>query len=166
MLGNFGRLVSIRWYKFICWLWYWHTTIKPRYVDHTYHDTTSLMPHMMFELLSRFIEEEADDAVWYHEYATLINGKNIRDEMQELYDWWHKEFKEYDEIEDIIFNELEKHSPLSIFGDYFNPKYRTNEDKIIYECLLTALNKLEIIRENDIKIKMIRLVKITEHLWT
>ena len=147
---SFGRLAS--WFK-------WHTTIKPRYLGHTYCDTVILMPHMMFELLSRFIEVEADDVVWYHEHATLIDGRNIRDEMQELYDWWHNTYiKEYPEIEDIIFKELEKHSPLSIFG------YQTNEDKIISRCLLAALNKLEMIRENDLEIKMIRLVKITKYL--
>ncbi len=144
---SFGHSV---WYKIKCWVWYRYTTIKPRYLGHTYCDSVDLMPHLMFELLSRFIEEEADNVVWYHEYATLIDGKNIRDEMQELYDWWNIVYiKEYDEIEDIIFNELDG-----------------CDDKIINRCLLTALNKLEMIRENDLEIKMIRIVKITKYLLT
>ena len=49
----------------------------------------------MFEVLSQFIENECSPGPIDWEasaHMVKVHGKevNVRDEMQELYDWWHK----------------------------------------------------------------------------
>jgi len=147
-------------YKFKCFIWHRYTTVRPRYLGHTWCDVVELLPHAMFELLSRYVEEEADQIEWYGDYPHMIDGKNVRVEMQELYDWWNNR----ESIEDIIFKELELHEPIN--DNILKPKYRTPDDKLIYKSLLRSLNKLENLLESEREINMIRLVKIRRYLWS
>ena len=154
------------WYNIKCFLWHRYSTIKPRYLGHTWCDVTDLLPHMVFELLSKFIEGEADQIEWYGEYPHMVDDKNVRDIMQDLYDWWHNQLHEA--VADILYKEMKKHTPISVFNDedWFDPKYKTPEDKVIYKRLSNALNKLEVLYDNDLEIRMIQLVKIRRYLWS
>ena len=89
------------WYRFKCWAWYRYTTVKPRYLPHTWTDRDDVLPHVMFEVLSQFIERECTPECIDWEasgHMITVDGveKNVRQEMQELYDWWHQEYnKDY-----------------------------------------------------------------------
>ena len=45
-------------YRIKCFIFRPYTTIKPRNLGHTWCDTTELIPHMLFELLERFLVGE------------------------------------------------------------------------------------------------------------
>ena len=103
------------WYRTKCFVWYRWTTIKPRTLKyHTYCDRCHLMPHMMFEILTAFVEEECSPGIvdWYHNekdeegnsygcsprivpgemwnYDKINDPKSVwvLDEMKELIRWW------------------------------------------------------------------------------
>jgi hypothetical protein len=112
------------WYRLKCFLWHRYTTIKSRYLDHTWHNRVTVLPYTMFEILSNFIEGECSPGHvdWEGSGHTVeVNGEtiNVRDEMQELYDWWHTVYnKEFDEVNEILWKEAEKHSPTELFIPY------------------------------------------------
>ena len=163
------------WYKFKCFFKR-YTTIKPRYLDHTWHDRSYLLPHMAFEILSQFIEKECSPGYieWYGEYGHKINDKYVRDEMQDLYDWWHQVYnKEYHEVSKMLWAEAEKHEPhpywVPIEGlDLYewDPQFKTEEDAQLYRQGLNALNKLDRRMDQDLQERLHRLVDIIPYLWT
>lgn len=140
-----------------------HTTIKPRTLNHGYCDTVELMPHLMFELLTRYIEEEANSIDWdkHFEYS----GKDTRGEMQELYDWWQRA-DEFEEVRDILFKEMDKYQPAKWFNEdgFFDPRWDGGKD--IYDRLSSAVDKLEDDRENELNINLHRLLEIRTYLWS
>jgi len=92
-------------------------------------DKSELLPHVMFEILSRFIEDECqpEELVdWYHEESNkkIIPGQPyswekaddpnavwVRDEMQTLYDWWHNVYlKQADEEYNEWYAFFRKHA--------------------------------------------------------
>lgn len=118
-----------------------YTTIKSRYLDHTFYDDVTLLPFTMFEILSRFLDIECDlqkdytvgpkcNTVWHdiivkekgskHEewiaHRIKVNGKEklVIDEMIDLYKWW--------ELEYIPF--WQHRHPKSIKFDRMINKYR------------------------------------------
>jgi len=170
------------WYSFKCWAWKRHTTIKPRYLSHTWHDRCVILPHMMFEILSQFIEGECgpDGHVeWYGENAHMITvageEKYVRDEMQELYDWWHKKYnKRYEELAEYIHEEREKLDLISHFQDIpdrpgicqWKPTYGIPEDAQRAKELSEWYSFYDIAVENSLKRHMHRLVAIYRSMWT
>ncbi len=179
------------WYRFTCWGWKRYTTVKPRYLTHTWSDRTELLPHMMFEILSDFVENECSPGIveWYGEFGNKIevNGKEVyaRDEMQELYDWWHEIYrKEYKEVNEMLWAEAHKHSPIDwdeeiepddeaheVFPNAkvlyeWKQEFKTEEDDEIYTRCLNGLNKLEKMQDEELEENMQRLVKLRMYLWT
>lgn len=177
------------WYRLKCRLFKRYTTIKCRYMPHTWMDRTAVLPHTMFEILSRFIEEECSPGhvEWYGEWGHKITvdgqEKYVRDEMQHLYDWWHQVYnKEYEEVNDILWKEIYKHpstrDTIPVDADdneveeddaewfRWEPEFPTEEDKEIHDCCLHAVNKLERMQDAKLQEMMHRLVNLTPYLWT
>lgn len=170
------------WYRFKCWVWHRYTTIKPRTLDyHTRCDRSELLPHMMFEILSQFIEKECSPGCveWYGEngHKITVDGKEkyVRDEMQELYDWWHKDYlKRYPAIEERIWSVVHEHDKkhkLSNFSEkagvcYWDPEYDTPEDKKRSYELITRLNYLERAVETALNRRLTRILAIRPYMWT
>jgi hypothetical protein len=182
---------SILWYKFRCFIWKRYTTIKPRYLSHVWHDRVDVLPHMMFEILSQFIEQECSPGYidWEaSDHLVEFNGKsvNVRDEMQELYDWWHTTYmKEYTEVEEILWKEAHKHEPIDRFEEdefeneedipqelkdekfyTWEQDFKTTEDEEIYDRCMMALGNLEHQQNQALLSRMHRLVNLTNYLWT
>jgi hypothetical protein len=142
----------------------------------------------MFEILSRFIEEECSPGHidWEGSGHTIeVNGveKNVRVEMQDLYDWWHNVcMKLYEEVNDILWKEAEKHPPTREFipinrageeieeedAEMFRweTEFETPEDDEVHHRCMMAINKLERMRDAKLQEMMVRLVKLTPYLWT
>jgi len=168
------------WYKFKCWSWYRYTTIKPRSLNyHTWCDRGPLMAHMMFEILSQFIEKECSPGrvEWDYGREIIVDGKKkyVRDEMQELYDWWHQQYlKRYVKLEKQFHRAHREHSAahqLSEFreeGDifYWEPLYDTPENTARGEALLMRLNYLERAVENALNRRLPRILAIRDYMWT
>jgi len=171
------------WYSFKCWAWKRFTTVKPRYLGHTWCDRCELLPHVMFEVLSHFIENECNpgDIEWYGEHGrrVTVNGEEryVRDELQQIYDWWHKTYHhEYPERENALLAEQMKCKPISCFTDYdddgdfsgcvWDPQYASVADKIEDERLLSELQSLEKHVEAERADMLHRLVNVHQWMWT
>ena len=166
-------------------LWHKHTTVKPRSLGNNWCDIDHLMSHTMFELLSRFIEDECSPGHvrWYGEGGFDkfdFNGKHkyIMDELLDLYYWWNFVYlKEYKEVEEILWKEIDKNQPDQLvvktkIGYLYNPTwFNKRQDEIkdkltIYKICFKAMNKLEIRMEKDLNDRMKRLVDVRRVMWT
>jgi len=169
------------WYRLKCLTWNRYTTVKPRYLGHTWCDRTELMPHMMFEILCQFVERECSPGwvEWYGEcgHKITVDGeeKYVMDEMKDLIAWWHQVWnKEVGEVEDILWAEAHKHSPTSYFeplegsDEFFEWKQRfaSDGDKEIWKRCMNALNHLERIMAVTLEERLHRLIKLIPYMWT
>lgn len=170
------------WYKFKCWIWHRYTTIKPRTLDyHTWCDRCELLPHMMFEILSQFIEKECSPGCveWYGEngHKITVDGKEkyVRDEMQDLYDWWHQQYlKRYSALEEKFWQDVHEHDGKHKLSNLskkagitcWDPEYDTPEDKKRGHELIMRLNYLERAVENALNRRLTRILAIRPYMWT
>ena len=163
-------------YKLKCWLWRRYTTIKPRYLDHTWCDRCDLLPEMMFEILSQFIEKECNQNYirWYGEYGHKIKGKYVMDELLDLYNWWHNYYKkEYPQLCNELWNKASVYEPDTIWEDIpgtdlfeYQPKWSDESKKAHYTDILNELSELENKTKEDLNKMLHRLVDIIPYLWT
>ena len=163
------------WYRIKCFCWHRYTTVKPRYLDHTWTDRCEVLPHMMFEILSEFIERECQPEYieWYGEYGRKIGDKYVRDEMQELYDWWHRVYqKQYPAIEERLWEHAHKHKPVVDWVDIeddcleYRPTWKTDRDEKLYRLYLDATSSQETRMEAELKANLHRIVNIIPYMWT
>ena len=169
------------WYYLKGRLWKKYNTVRARYLPYTWTDRIDVLPHIMFEVLSEFIEKECSPGhiEWYgeHGHKIEINGKMkyVRDEMQDLYNWWHDVYNSaYNEIEEDLWSKIEEVCPENTFlpVDY-NPHilkweltFKNDGDEIIYEDLMRQLAKLEQNKEKKLDEMSHRLINIRQYLWT
>lgn len=168
------------WYQAKCFLWKRYSTVKPRYLPHTWVDCTALLPHVMFEVLSRFKEQECSPGVvdWRHESAhkVSVNGveRLVIDEIEELYVWWNTYVhKEIPKLSDEKYAELKAYEDAHAVPDtpeterFIGPNFPTEAESEEYYHLLHVWSAVDDdIWEKDIQEKMIRLVNIYRSLWT
>ena len=177
------------WYKLKCWAWHRYSVVKPRYLPLTWCDRSSVLPHCMFEVLSQFVEGECSPGYidWESSgHTVMVDGaeKNVRVEMQDLYDWWHKVYQtEYQEVEDLLWAEADKHPPddkqfipINVDdevvdeddADFFRweQNFASPEDEEVHRICVMATNKLESMRDEDLRKRMHRLVDLMPYLWT
>jgi len=140
-------------------------TIKPRYLKHTWCDKDHVMAHMMFELLSTFIEDECSPGhvQWFgeHGHKIEVDGKKVfvRHEMQALYDWWHEKYnKAYSKETDAIYEESID-EPLCDKNGMF---CMSDHNKAVYK----KASELEAFYESQLEENLIRLLKIRPYMWT
>lgn len=92
------------WYRFKCWAWHRYTTIKPRTVGHTWVDRRTLLPELVFETTSRFIEDELQNKKNPQSCATeegwnwhKVNNPEFYQGWKravEICNWWKNEYDE------------------------------------------------------------------------
>ena len=175
------RYLSLLWYGFTCWAWHRYSTVKPRTLSHTWCDAVELLPHTMFEILSRFVEKECSPGPvdWYHKFApkVVVNGKTkfVRDEIQDLYDWWHQQYLiRYPVLRRHIWNILEEHNaahrrePAAAVDNWMSwpGHYATAEQQQRATDLFDYLNDLDCGIAAALNRRLIRLVNIRRYLWT
>jgi len=170
------------WYKFKCWAWRRHSTVKPRTLPHTWCDRRELLAHMMFEILSQFIEGECSPGHtdWYDETwgaKIVVNGKEkfVRDEMQELYDWWHEQYlKRYPALDTAMWDVVHAHDEAHKLSDfttedgtcYWQPTFDTPENEARHRDLISKINDLGVAIENALERRLERILRIRRHMWT
>lgn len=173
-------------YRVKCWVFRPYTTIKPRYCGHTLIARRELLPLVMFEVLSQFIERECSPGCvdWvasdHRINVTLPNGKvvnrNVRDEMRDLYYWWHQKFNgRYNEVADQLWAERHEHAAkhqASMFYmknglrcfDPFN--YDTPENRAYAKALCQLANFHERAMERALDNRLRRLLAVRPYMWT
>ena len=192
-----GRL----WYRFKCWIWHRYSTVKPRGLPHTWVDRTNLMPHMIFEILSDFIENECGEdcpVVWYGDesdewtpHTVEVNGEkiNVRDEMQDLYDWWHED---YLINKDTFHDEWHAHRELHVYDIFtrvidqeildwvkevdpdadeeeleeWGTQYSSPEAEIENNRLFAEAGAKELRFTEELNSRLHRVINIIPYLWT
>ena len=172
------------WYRLKCFLWKRHTTLKPRYLGHTWCDRSHILHHMMFEILSEFIEQECgEDCVvdWEaSDHRVIVHGfsVNVRDEMQDLYDWWHTVYVPYEErvqyremwdtwlspFKPVVYTRREKRDGVEFWA--YDPVWRTPGDRHRYKGGMDFLRMFEEYIELELEDRLHRLVKVRPYMWT
>lgn len=169
------------WYRLKCFLWHRYTTVKPRYLHHTWCDRCEIMPHMMFEILAQFIEDECSPGYvqWYGEqgHKITVNGqeKYVLDEMKDLVAWWDDVWNgEWEEVNDILWAEAHKHDPETEWTEvdgkphlsYWDPQFKETEDGEIWHFCMRAVNKLERNMHKAREKCLHRMIAIMPYMWT
>lgn len=166
---------ELLWYKIRCWAFDRYTTVKPRYLNHEWCDRDYLMVHMMFEILSLFIEEECSPGhiEWYGEDGPKIeiDGEEhfVRDELQAIYDWWHLEYNgRYDRLSDNLWGAYREHSEK-----HANPNIRRWgkkwDSKESYKRALELIDRCEafdLAASKKREEMMGRLLNVRTYMWT
>ena len=178
------------WYRLKCWVWHRYSTVKPRDLPHTWVDRSHLMPHMIFEILSKFIEKECGEdcfVEWYGDEPHMIevDGKqvNVRDEMQDLYDWWHQDYlRNIDHIHD----EWHEHRKLHVYNvftrltdqtlDWADPdydeleeggtQYSSPEAEIENNRIFAEATARKSAYEAELNSRLHRIINIIPYMWT
>lgn len=160
-----------------------YTTVKPRQLNHQWHDRSALLPYMMFEILSQFVEQEMVNSVveWYgeHSHKVEVNGVEVfvADEALALYNWWHlKYLKAYPEIEEQIWDKIhaleDGQDPFKEIEEngqkihIFDQGYLNEEAEEAATKLIRIVWDIEVAVQNELIEKMCRLSKIHRSLWT
>lgn len=170
-------------YRLKCALWNKYNIVRPRYVDSTWIDRDQLLPELMFEVLSDFIEKEGVESIidWYHKDApksVLINGTQINamDEMLALYNWWHLKYKKaypalekewWDKVDAMhsdeitpIYDEKQKVAALTI------KRFTIGKDRDLYLKRTKLIWDMEKRIEEELTEKMCRLSRVHQVMWT
>jgi hypothetical protein len=130
---------------------------------------------MMFEILSQFIEEECAPGCveWYGECGHKVGDKYVRDEMQELYDWWHQVYnKAYPKRTDDFWNIALQHRPDREWipledGNYsWEHSWNNVTDEQLYQQNVDNVIKLEDNMNAQLKTNLHRLIEIMPYMWT
>lgn len=167
-------------YRLRCFFWCRYTTVKPRTLPyHTWTDRDNLLAHCSFEILSRFIENECSpgNVDWYSDdcpHKIVVNGveKWVRDEMQEIYEWWHNKYiKGQNDENERLHKEIEKVEPITYTGEkdgqwYWEPQFKCEEDAVEWKGYMRALSDLERNIESELQLMLHRLVDIRQYMWT
>jgi hypothetical protein len=132
------------------------------------------MPHMMFEILSQFIEKECSPGYvdWEWEGNLIeINGEkvNARNEMQYLYDWWHQKYNdEYQKKSDELWNNVFDLSPKMNISDegIWNYIFENNEKRNEYDKSSKIAHDFEEFVAKELHENLHRIINITRFLWT
>lgn len=186
------------WYQFKCWVWHRYSTVKPRHLGHTWVDRSELMPHTIFEILSDFIEKECGDdchVQWYADESDTETGwtphtvevageqVNVRDEMQDLYDWWHKDYLiNIEHIHDEWHKHREKHvkdvfvpvvddETIELTDDdeslvEWTHEYSSPEAEVENERLFKEAAEREEHYRKELNSRLHRVINIIPYMWT
>jgi hypothetical protein len=128
----------------------------------------------MFEILGQFIEEECSPGCveWYggSPHTVDVDGvsKNVRDEMQDLWDWWNTVYLHgYDARRDVICDQIDKIGTTAQISllDLFD-KSLTGEAKDRVRALYRQLTALEDEERKELNARLHRLLNIREYMWT
>lgn len=169
------------WYRFKCWAWYRYSTVKPRYLGHTWVDRDRLLIHTTFEILCQFYEKECGED-WQArdcpKNIVEVDGKEILviDLVKGLVDFWHWYNKEVPDILHQMRVDYQQYSPNPLFKKYEGPNktishisnndYGTPERKQKHDELLHKLWNYEKWLEDELDKNLHLIIKIRDSLWT
>jgi len=110
------------WYKFKCWAWKRYSTVKPRKLGHTWVDRSHLVFHVVFEVLSDYVEKELNKLSEDHPIPVNL-GTEYNDwdtaekELREIHNWWINDYDE-DYIWNLSDEDFDRLYPWTVPADY------------------------------------------------
>lgn len=175
------------WYVFSCWAWKRYSTVKPRKLDHTWIDRSALIYHVVFEVLSDFVEKELDRVPKYlskpppsertytpseEETAMYANQLAIENELREIHKWWTTQYNE-EYCYDLSDEDFDKEFPWCVVKEP-NPKntpieVREHEDATLpapYRYRIMARLYAEMRYNEMVLAKAKRVIELSPHMWT
>ena len=180
------------WYRLKCFCWHRYTTYKPRTLGHTWCDRTELLPHMIFEILARFLDKECSPGhiEWYGEHGhKVIPGVNynayteedrnhpdsvyVLDYMKELRSWFYDTYlNNYDDYLDEWYEFHKRHCIIEMVDSdtkhckKMDFQYDTPENKEKDSELLQRSNDREVWWNQQLEEKMTEVIKLRAFMWT
>jgi len=165
---------------------YWKNRNKnlvvPKYLGrHGWTDRCELLPHILFQILDDFVQNECmpvEIIDWKaSDRRVEVNGEsiNVRDEMTAILEWWNNIYnKEYPQKCKEMYEEMNKckgayhFTPLEENSEFctWDIIYPSEEQKKRANKLHDELWKLERKMEEDRISYMIRIVNISQYLWS
>lgn len=146
-----------------------HTTIKPRHLPDTWVDKDRLLPHVVFEILVQFIEDEAPAERM--DWESDAEHRAAWTEMTELYRWWNDVYLPY-EADDtwsksIEAPELTKKKCTSIKGAYeVSFKYSSPEAEAKARAVMQAKYERDESMEQELTNRCKRVLDVRRFMWT
>ncbi len=124
------------WYRFRCRVWNRYDRITVKTLPPTYGDRVEFLPHVMFQVLTDFIEKEKPDEVV--DWDATKEHRFARDKMDELLNWWRDTYLKFD------------------------PYPESTSSSTDYMKIL----QLEEEMNEELNRRLIELIKIRGYLWT
>lgn len=147
-------------------------TVRPRTLGDEFVDRGYLVPHLMFEVLGRFLEEECGDE-GVVDWDAREDDRLAMAEMRELWRWWNEEYlkfsdeKFYDGVEEPQLVEgPEEILPGGVTAREFDYEWSSPEagDAFSKACIAAADAKEAM--EAELRSRCKRLIDITPFMWT
>ena len=144
-------------YTLKCFFWHRYSTVRPRWLGHTWCDRDTLLIFSMFEILTRFVEEECSPGHidWYHDQGSKIRiegelvDKYVRDEMDDLLEWWNNEYLPFynGKLADKIWETMPKPkdvwTPAESGFLSWDLEFKSEEDEEKYDAGMAKLHELD-----------------------
>lgn len=161
-----------------------YTTIKPRHVNHRWHDSRDLLVHFSFELLQRYLDEEADDTdemcrvltednLDEHERERLQAWFNVLCEMEELLYWFEEDYLPYWDGSNVSLLFDLQPEPISLFQEdeetglvRYDPVFESEDDELLYDGVFWAIRDYRETMEEEIEDSLIRLAALRPYMWS
>lgn len=152
------------WYRFKCWIYHRYSTVKSRYLSHTWVDKDKLLVHTMFEILSKYIEDEKPDQII--DWSSNETSAEAWEELNRLYEWWHKTYIPWTEtymdkysFEHIQFEKIEE------TGNYKMVHASEEARKKSHETV-AQISAEEASMEEELVENCKKLIDLKDYLWT
>jgi len=156
------------WYQFKCWSWKRYSTVRPRWLPHTWVDRDVLLAHCMFEVLGRFLEGECgDDGIvdWDADEA----HRTAMAELRELWRWWAEDYLKFDRADltaGLKAPEWTSHETEDGFGFRIEFRHESPEAEAAWTTAILKVADSEAEMEAELKRRMKRLVDVSSFMWT
>lgn len=171
------------WYRFKCWAWRRHTTIKPRTLDHGWCDRGYLIVHLMMEVNCQFVEQEIlkTHVEWYGETSPKatdpVTGESrfVADILKDIRRWWLEEYlvrqdKHFDKLHDYRKDHCKTEEVAS---DHYGEEvfewvttWDSEESEKEAECIYKECSAAEEADEAELEARLVSLIKLRGWMWT
>jgi hypothetical protein len=145
------------------------TTIKPRHLPDTWVDKDRLVVHLVFEVLSQFIEDECpgERLDWDADPERASAWR----EMNDLYDWWNNVYLPFDK-EDRYLDDVERPKIVTRKckdlpgARRVSFKYSSPEAEAKANSVMRARREREEEMERELTERCKRVIGVRRFMWT
>lgn len=150
------------------WILRPYTTVKPRYIDHNYHDERDLLVHLSFELLLRYMESGVGQFDW----GADEGHREAYRTMVDLSVWFESDYIPYWNGDNFgILHDLQP-DPISLFRETengtiaYDPVFASEDEHLLYDGVFWGIKEYEEAMECEIEENLKRLAEIRPYLWS
>jgi hypothetical protein len=162
------RTLKDRWYQLKCWAWYRHSTVKPRWLGHTWVDRDELLAHCMFEILGQFLERECGPE-GIVDWETEPKDAAALAEMRELWRWWTEEYLKYDGYEKFLAPAPKPklvREETGGKGTLVRTVFEAPEDYGKWESACRQMTEADQAMKTELAARLKRLIDVKDWMWT